>query len=310
MPPSTPSRSRNPTFVELSQLPTYKGTSKARLQALYADFARQKHSSPAAFRANLDWWAQTLRALVDRRLQPGCPHGLVLRTNANLPDTFRYEGVGKPLSLGAVIVRIPTAHCARVYLERVHPGRKADLVLLAKTELTFEKQLFPLSKFLSAPYSVYDPGSTAYWLVSTIVGKPLWWALQQTGIVGTEESTETDAQRWRRVASDYVVLPLVEQAADRILEHQETIDNGSAADTVYSWEGFKKTFGGLALENGSMSDEDVKVVVKFLQRDRHVVAADKQVGHQVQKAYVSSLQNIHRSSSSSTRTLQRHCCLL
>jgi charged multivesicular body protein 7 len=102
--PLTPARGRL-TFVELSQLSTYTTTSKARLQALYADFSRQKQSSPAAFRANVEWWAHTFQDLIERRLQPGSPHGLILRANTTLPDVFRYEGVGKPLSLSTVVVR-------------------------------------------------------------------------------------------------------------------------------------------------------------------------------------------------------------
>jgi hypothetical protein len=94
-----------------STLPTYGTTSRARLQALYADFAPQAQSSPPAFRANVEWWAATLRALVERRAQPGVPHGLVLRANAGLPDVLRHEGVGKPLALATVVVRAAPVIC-------------------------------------------------------------------------------------------------------------------------------------------------------------------------------------------------------
>jgi charged multivesicular body protein 7 len=104
---STPGRGRNPLQTELAQLPTYKDLNKARLQALYADFTRQKQSSPAAFRSNVEWWSNTLCAVAERRLQPSCSHALIFRADVSLPDTFRYEGVGKPLSLAAVIVRFP-----------------------------------------------------------------------------------------------------------------------------------------------------------------------------------------------------------
>jgi charged multivesicular body protein 7 len=102
--PTTPSKARS-AFIDIDVLPTFAETSRARLQALYADFGRQKQSSPSAFRANVEWWARTLRALVGAGLQPGCAHALVLRATPALPDVFRYEGVGKPLALGAVIVR-------------------------------------------------------------------------------------------------------------------------------------------------------------------------------------------------------------
>jgi charged multivesicular body protein 7 len=160
----------------------------------------------------------------------------------------------------------------------------ADIHVLAKAELTTDRTIIPVSKFLSAPHSIYDSGSTAYWLAATLVGKPLWWALQQTGIVGSGETIETESQRWRRLASDYVVVPLLEHAAERVLEHQEALDSGSAADAVYSWSAFKKTFGAVALDRGLASDEDIKVLVKFLERDRKVIITDKNVSTHAESA--------------------------
>ena len=107
-PPRTPAKP-SIAYTQLSTLPSYTGTSTSRLQALYSDFSRQKQSNPASYQSNLDWWRRTLEAVVARGWQPDCKHRLVLNATPLLPDAFRYEGVGKPLSLGTVIVRQPSS---------------------------------------------------------------------------------------------------------------------------------------------------------------------------------------------------------
>lgn len=88
----------------LSALPTYSSVSSSRLQSLYSDLARQKVSNPASFESNVDWWRRTLEALTLRGAQPGTADALVLHASKDLPDHLRFEGVGKPLGLAAVIV--------------------------------------------------------------------------------------------------------------------------------------------------------------------------------------------------------------
>lgn len=95
------------------------------------------------------------------------------------------------------------------------------------------------------------------------MGKPLWWALEQLGIVSEEGSSSSTGKEWW---GDYVFVELVEDAADRIIEAQDR-----SGDVLYTLEGFKKTFG-------LGSDVDAKVVVKYLERDKRVVVVDKDVG--------------------------------
>lgn len=103
--------------LSLSSLPTYSETSKSRLQALYSDISRQKHSNPASFHANVDWWKRTLQALVVRGWQAHATEAretnkLVLSASRELAERFRFEGVGKPLGLGAIIVSIDRLLCS------------------------------------------------------------------------------------------------------------------------------------------------------------------------------------------------------
>jgi charged multivesicular body protein 7 len=92
----------------LSSHSLFQNTSKARLQALYSDFARQKQSNPSAFHANVEWWRKTLEGLVDSGLLHGTVGDsgsrLVLRANRSLLERVKLEKIGKPLALGTVVV--------------------------------------------------------------------------------------------------------------------------------------------------------------------------------------------------------------
>ncbi|EIM90317.1 uncharacterized protein STEHIDRAFT_119337 [Stereum hirsutum FP-91666 SS1] len=236
-------------FTKLSSLPSYSKTSPSRLQALYADISRQKTSNPTAFQSNVSWWRATLDAIVSNGWQSSTPDKLVLKADRSLPESLRYEGTGKPLCLATVVA-----------------------------ELSESRTLIPLSQFLSSPKSIYDPGWLPYRIASYLVGKPLWWTLQQLNIVGSDEAGhESDTQRWKKVTGEYVFVDLVERAAENVLAKQDGRTGVSLAESLYSFEGFKEEFGSMALPGVTLSDTDVKVLVKYLQRDKRVLIADKEV---------------------------------
>lgn len=72
-------------------------------------------------------------------------------------------------------------------------------------------------------------------------------------------------------------MDIVERAADNVLARQEGRTGVSLAESLYSFEGFKEEFGSVALPGVSLSETDVKVLVKYLQRDKRVLIADKEV---------------------------------
>ena len=146
-----------------------------------------------------------------------------------------------------------------------------------KSELQEEKVYIPLNQFLTATQSIYDPGWLPYRIANYVLGKPLWWALQQTGVVGSDDVIESDTQRWKRVKGDYVLRDLVESAAQGVLAHQRTKEAGAFADKLYTMESFKEEFSGVALPDVVLSDLDIKVLLKHLERDMKVVVVDGKV---------------------------------
>jgi charged multivesicular body protein 7 len=107
------------------------------------------------------------------------------------------------------------------------------------------------------------------------VGKPLWWTLEQLGVVGedgilTPRSGSND-EWW----GDYVFVPLLERAADAVLEKHYSKAT-SAADRLYSLTSFKKEFGSvLGLDN--LNNGDASILLSFLERDRCAIVTDQEV---------------------------------
>ncbi|KAF9013970.1 Snf7-domain-containing protein [Cyathus striatus] len=234
----------------LLSLPTYTATSTSRLQALYADFSRQKHSNPAAFHANVEWWKKTLESFLSYGLQeafdrlPG--DRLVFHANRGLLDRLKVEGAGKPLSLSAVI-----------------------------TDLLASKVLMSYSQFMQAKTSIYNPGWLPVRIASFFIGKPFWWALEQAGIVG-EDGILTTGDRHHDWWGDYVFVSLLEHAADKVLEKQQA-KVGGAVDQLYTFNSFKQEFAGVTGGGEYLKDADTNVLLKYLERDKGILARDGQV---------------------------------
>lgn len=86
--------------AHLAAIPEY---STARIQFLYSSLPSRKHSNPTGYSSALAWWRKTLDTLVQ--------HGLLgddklsLRVDDHLREHLRWDSVGRPSSLGVIIVR-------------------------------------------------------------------------------------------------------------------------------------------------------------------------------------------------------------
>ncbi|KAG8707597.1 hypothetical protein FRC08_000397 [Ceratobasidium sp. 394] len=231
----------------LSTLPEYK-TSSQRLQSLYSDLAKKKLSNPAGYTTNVEWWRRTLSEVTARGLQSAGV--LVLRADSQLVDEFRWEKVGRPLGVGYALTSLSTP----------------------PTSSPASAPLIPLARFLTLPYSIYVPESgLAYRVASTVVGRPLWWALQQAGLANGDDVVK---ETW----GNFVILANLETAAKAILTAQRTKGAIGPSAALYSFASFREQFGSLALPypGASLSETDVRVLVKHLERDRGCVVLDSQ----------------------------------
>ena len=122
--------------------------------------------------------------------------------------------------------------------------------------------------------SVHDPGWLPYRLAAFIVGKPLLWTLHHLNLTGSDD--DSDTERWNRVRGDYVLIGVVERAADAVLACQRERGVG-LADTLYNFDTFRATFASSALPGVTLSDKDLSILVNFLERDRRAVITENEV---------------------------------
>lgn len=215
-----------------------------RIQSLYSDLGRQKLSNPSGYTANLAWWRTTLQEIVRRRLQPDQDDALVLHVDQDLSDALRWDKVGRPAGLSTVV-----------------------------EDLTQDGVLHPLELFLSSSASIYEGGSIVGRVADVLIKKSFWWALEHLNLVSSE-ATETPAAKWKRVTGDYVVVSVLKNLADNIIATQDEKSALTLSESIHSLESFKRyaescsiSMGGLA----PLSSTDVKVLLKYLARDRRVL---------------------------------------
>ena len=152
---------------------------------------------------------------------------------------------------------------------------------LVKLDLHTSHAYCPVSEFLSLKASIYSASSLPIRIASYVVGKPLWWALEQIGIVGEEGILGTSSRDHHRGTAwhgDYVVVSLLEKAAAAVLELHR-VNMAGPADALYSLDTFKSTFGSVLGHDATkpLSDQDAKLLLRFLERDRRLVVYDREV---------------------------------
>ena len=111
--------------------------------------------------------------------------------------------------------------------------------------------------------------------------KPLWWVLEQLGVVGddgilTAVTSSDHIPRDMTWSGEYVVVPLVEHAAEEVLAKQGKKPNGPA-DRLYSLDDFRKEFGTVLATGTPLGETDALVLLRFLQRDKKVLLFDQEV---------------------------------
>ncbi|KIY43493.1 hypothetical protein FISHEDRAFT_8490, partial [Fistulina hepatica ATCC 64428] len=214
--------------------------SASRLQALYSDFSRQKSSNPTAYNANISWWMRALEEI----MRNGSSSRFVLNADQRLMDSLRVARIGKPLGL-----RVAVAH------------------------LTQTRTLIPIVEFFNATQSVYSsksriPSPTT--VINYVVGKPLWWGLEQLGVVGEDSlfsSLTSSAASDVKWSGEFVYLPHVEATADGI----QAVERSRSGDGLYNFESFRLAFGA---DSMPLCEMDTKVMLKYLERDRRALIVD------------------------------------
>lgn len=84
----------------LGQIAEY---STPRAAFLYSSIASRKTANPTGYASAIQWWRTTLAGLVEHGLLG--PDHLILVADESLREQLRWERIGRPASLGPILVR-------------------------------------------------------------------------------------------------------------------------------------------------------------------------------------------------------------
>ena len=89
----------DPLKAHLQAIPEY---STARIQFYYSSLPGRKTANPTGYSSALSWWRNTLSDLTAKGLIS--EDKLVLQVSEELREKLRWEKVGRPSSLGVIVV--------------------------------------------------------------------------------------------------------------------------------------------------------------------------------------------------------------
>ncbi|EEB92150.1 hypothetical protein MPER_09385, partial [Moniliophthora perniciosa FA553] len=98
--------------------------------------------------------------------------------------------------------------------------------------------------------------------------KALWWALEQAGVVGNDSITSS-----------------INSTFSLVMQRQRDKAGVGPGDALYTFESFRREFGrclprsttGDGRDGDLMSEVDLKVVLRYLERDKGVIVVDKDI---------------------------------
>ncbi|KAL2761121.1 hypothetical protein ACRALDRAFT_1059212 [Sodiomyces alcalophilus JCM 7366] len=221
---------------------------RARLPALYSDFRTQKSLNPDGYTANVTAWRSALARLawngqisdISTAASPSSPSSsqrLVLDCDAKLPARLESRQFGRPLALGTVI------------RDSLDNGA-----------------LFPLQDFLGRQESIYH--TSGGW--SSVPWRAAVWAARQLGLGAPSATREDTIPKGR-----FVVLANVEKAAASVAEAIAARRSDSRFERTFTRRDFVRE---LLVDNHSvppLSGTDMDVLLRFLEREKGLVAGDE-----------------------------------
>ncbi|CAH7683095.1 Snf7-domain-containing protein [Phakopsora pachyrhizi] len=267
-----PSTNHDPLDTYLSSLVEFQ--SEDRIESLYSDFSSARQSNPTGFEANISTWKKLLNDILrlglqnrmamtsnpEERDEQLTPDRLILHLNDQLLDRLRRPRIGKPYGL----------FCPIWYLSSLSPSSKNPV-------------LSPLSRFINS-----QGWSDSTGLTSTMFNSLSW--VSRTFIGGSyfdpdQRFEQLDLeQKWKLVKIDWVNLSLLYEAADTIVERylNKFVGLTPLLNCLFTLTQFKTeltqdvfpTFGG---GSSYMSNGDINLLIKHLERDRRVLVCEDQI---------------------------------
>ncbi|KAH8923932.1 hypothetical protein BT69DRAFT_1333411 [Atractiella rhizophila] len=245
-----------PSSKFLSSRPEFKANDE-RLGFLYSAFPSRKSANPDGYAQAVEWWKGLLCDLAWEGGQSGKGEEtdrLILNVDEKLREVLRWDGIGAPSALGEVV-----------------------------RSMARSRVVIPLPVFNSTPsLSTLLPSTSATrsissTLLSTLVAGPLSWAFSQLNPFASEDDSFTydDEDVFRQCKGSYVIVSNLEKTAKIVCAKLAELAGLNVTERLFTREEWKKKFG--IVDGKELSQRDLEVLMKYLQRDQRVLVMDRGV---------------------------------
>jgi len=127
--------------------------------------------------------------------------------------------------------------------------------------------MIPVKEFLTTDRSIYSKS----WVPSPWT--VLQWGLQQIGLAGTGNYEGTSGARKLKTLA-FVLVEVLEKVATQVLAAREKCGQ-SLTGRIVSREEFGQELGALGV--AGVSDEDITILLRYLERDKQALSYDDNV---------------------------------
>ncbi|KAJ1971506.1 hypothetical protein H4R35_005221 [Dimargaris xerosporica] len=281
---------KTPLQKHLRTLPELRATD--RRHALYSDLRRLKPHNPQAYAANIAFW----QTLILDSAQHGWFNPLAAASTVS-PTAPRANDPGRQ-----TVTPPPTDTCSRlvctvVQLQRLFTFR-GDAPLGLDTvlhEMTQTGQVITLAQFEATPLARWTA-----WVFNSFIAGPLVWSLRQLNVVDDPSTSLMVSDGYPTSHGDdshqqYILTPLLQQTARRIVGKQQATCQYTVTDSLYTFDQFRAQFhdclpgdrattSSIASSQATLTDShcltlmtktDGRLLLLYLERDAHQVATSR-----------------------------------
>ncbi|KAH7411272.1 Snf7-domain-containing protein [Cadophora sp. MPI-SDFR-AT-0126] len=209
---------------------------KTRLEDLYSDFGKSRNINPDGYHANITAWLQAL-------------------SHATLAGHMPSPSASPDL------LSITISNDLVQALETREWGRPSALGSVVREGLK-ARQWIDVREFENARGNIYKQGWT---IPVPSVGDVLGWGLRQLGLGGGEE---------KLVKGRMVVMENLEGIGKEVVKRSEGVRG--RVERIFSREAFRDAYGDMAGKGNILSETDMELLLKFLERDKGALSYDGQ----------------------------------
>ncbi|KAK9762733.1 hypothetical protein K7432_011250, partial [Basidiobolus ranarum] len=202
--------------------------STSRISSLFSDFSMSKELNRVGYEANVNFWKKVILESSKRGLIPSRDR-----------DTD-YE-----------VLCLNVEGLEEVFKKEGDTPMGIGEVV---SEMIDSGELTPI-KIFTAEKSGWGP-----WLVDTLLTSPLLWGLQQLSLADDSKNS--------KLTGKYAIMSLLKEAGDKACRLQAESSTFAVTDSLLTFHEFKEKFESQLFDNVRLSEEDLNVLVHYLEKNR------------------------------------------